>query len=170
MFEGFLDEAVAGTLLLQILADDGSPVEPDAAPSFRVYGQNGLVTGGTGAASSFETGSITGATNAAPIVLTSAAHGVSTGQAVTVASVGGNTAANGNFRATNVSSTTFSLQGSTGNGSYTSGGTWRTTGLYKVVLSGSVLAALEAGKTYTVIVTYAVSGDIKTQILFFTVR
>lgn len=67
--------------------------------------------------------SVTGATNASPIVITTAAHGLSTGDVVTIASVGGNTAANGTFRITVVSSTTFQLDGSTGNGSYTSGGT-----------------------------------------------
>lgn len=66
---------------------------------------------------------VTGATNASPIVITTAAHGLATGDVVTIASVGGNTAANGTFRVTVVSSTTFQLDGSTGNGSYTSGGT-----------------------------------------------
>ena len=66
---------------------------------------------------------VTGATNASPIVVTTAAHGLSTGDVVTLASVGGNTAANGTFRVTVVSSTTFQLDGTTGNGTYTSGGT-----------------------------------------------
>lgn len=66
---------------------------------------------------------VTGATNASPIVITTAAHGLATGDVVTVASVGGNTAANGTFRVTVVSSTTFQLDGTTGNGAYTSGGT-----------------------------------------------
>lgn len=66
---------------------------------------------------------ITAASNASPIVLTSTAHGLVTGDAVTVASVGGNTAANGNFVVTKVTDDTFSLDGSVGNGAYTSGGT-----------------------------------------------
>lgn len=66
---------------------------------------------------------VTAASNASPIVITTAAHGFSTGDVVTIASVGGNTAANGTFRVTVVSSTTFQLDGSTGNGAYTSGGT-----------------------------------------------
>lgn len=65
---------------------------------------------------------ITGATNASPIVITSATHGYSTGDIVTVAGVGGNTAANGIFAVTNTGTNTFSLDGSTGNGAYTSGG------------------------------------------------
>lgn len=66
---------------------------------------------------------VTGATNATPIVITTAAHGFSTGDVVTIASVGGNTNANGTFRVTVLSSTTFSLDGSAGNAAYTSGGT-----------------------------------------------
>ena len=66
---------------------------------------------------------VTGATNASPIVITTAANSLATGDVVTIASVGGNTAANGTFRVTVLSSTTFALQGSTGNGAYTSGGT-----------------------------------------------
>jgi hypothetical protein len=41
---------------------------------------------------------------------------------VTIASVGGNTAANGDWVITKISDTTFSLDGSTGSGAYTSGG------------------------------------------------
>lgn len=66
---------------------------------------------------------VTGATNASPIVITTAAHGFATGDVVTLASVGGNTNANGTFRVTVLSSTTFSLDGSAGNAAYTSGGT-----------------------------------------------
>lgn len=67
---------------------------------------------------------VTGATNAAPIVIaTSAVHGLTTGDQVFNASVGGNTAANGKFTVTVLTTTTFSLNGSTGNGAYTSGGT-----------------------------------------------
>lgn len=67
---------------------------------------------------------VTGATNASPIVVTtSAAHGLVTGQYVNIQNVLGNTATNGNWVVTKLSSTTFSLNGSTGNGAYTSGGT-----------------------------------------------
>jgi hypothetical protein len=67
---------------------------------------------------------VTGASNASPIVITTAlAHGLKTGQQVAIASVGGNTAANGDWTVTRLSATTFSLDGSTGSGAYTSGGT-----------------------------------------------
>lgn len=68
---------------------------------------------------------ITDATNAAPIVLTSnGAHELVTGDRAHVFGVGGNTAANGTRTITVLSPTTYSLNGSTGNGAYTSGGTW----------------------------------------------
>lgn len=66
---------------------------------------------------------VTGATNATPIVITTATHGLSTGDRVTVASVGGTTGANGDWAITVVSTTTFSLDTSVGNAAYTSGGT-----------------------------------------------
>lgn len=67
---------------------------------------------------------ISGATNASPIVITtSAAHNYATGDTVAVNGVGGNTSANGLWTITVVSSTTYSLNGSTGSGAYTSGGT-----------------------------------------------
>lgn len=64
------------------------------------------------------------ATFASPIVVTTgSAHGYSTGQLVNISGVLGNTAANGNWTITALSSTTFSLDGSTGNATYQSGGT-----------------------------------------------
>ena len=72
---------------------------------------------------------VTGATNASPIVITtSTSHGLLTGNQVYIASVGGNTNANNslsnlNWTITYISATTFSLDGSSGNASYTSGGT-----------------------------------------------
>lgn len=66
---------------------------------------------------------ITGASNTSPIeITTSAPHGYTTGQNVYQCQVGGNTAANGNFVVTVVNSTRYTLDGSTGNGAYTSGG------------------------------------------------
>lgn len=66
---------------------------------------------------------VSGATNASPIVITtSTAHGFQTGQRIQMSSVGGNTAANGFFYITIIDSDEFSLNGSSGNGVYTSGG------------------------------------------------
>ena len=67
---------------------------------------------------------VNGATNASPIVIsTTTAHLFATGDRVTIAGAGGNTAANGAWTITKTTSTAFSLNGSTGNGAWTSGGT-----------------------------------------------
>jgi len=65
---------------------------------------------------------ITNATNASPIVITATAHGYASGQTVTVSGVLGNIAANGTWTVTVLTANTFSLNGSTGNGAYVSGG------------------------------------------------
>ncbi len=68
---------------------------------------------------------ITGASNASPIVITTNSTALlATGLTVTISGVGGNTAANGTFTITVLNATTFQLNGSMGNGTYTSGGHW----------------------------------------------
>jgi len=69
-------------------------------------------------------GSITNASNATPIVITSVGHGLVDHECVRIESVGGNTAANGNWRITFVDADNFSLDGSVGSGGYTTGGKW----------------------------------------------
>ncbi|HEY6863408.1 MAG TPA: ubiquitin-activating E1 FCCH domain-containing protein [Burkholderiales bacterium] len=67
---------------------------------------------------------ITAASNASPIVVTtSAPHNFPTGAAVTISNVSGNGAANGTWTVTVIDATRFSLNGSSGSGTYTSGGT-----------------------------------------------
>lgn len=71
------------------------------------------------------TGAVTGASNASPIVITtSSTKELQNGMKVTISGVNGNTAANGTFTVSNVTATTFQLNGSSGNGGYTGGGTW----------------------------------------------
>lgn len=89
---------------------------------------------------------ISGATDATPIVVTTTTHGLSTGDVVVVSGVGGNTAANGTFVITVTDATHFSLNGSAGNASYTSGGTatfngtqFIGTGTSVITLTGSPL-------------------------------
>jgi hypothetical protein len=65
-------------------------------------------------------GAITAATNVSPIAITSANHGLVTGRVIVVSGVGGNTAANGTWSITNTGTNTFTLDGSVGNGAYTS--------------------------------------------------
>src|SRR5262245_22319796 len=98
------------------------------------------------------TGNIGGATKANPCVITSTAHGLSTGQKITIASVGGMTQLNGNtYTITKLSADTFSLDGinSTAYTTYTSGGTWSVvaTGLGVGLTSN----AIPSGSTYALI-------------------
>lgn len=68
--------------------------------------------------------SITNVTNASGrIRITSASHGYSDGDYVFIASVGGVTAANNNWRIINVTTNTFDLDGSTFAGTWSGGGT-----------------------------------------------
>lgn len=69
-----------------------------------------------------EVKAISGASNASPIVITIASHGYVTNDQVTITGVLGNTAANGSWFITVINANTFSLNGATGNGAYTSGG------------------------------------------------
>ena len=98
--------------------------------------------------------SVSGATNASPIILTTSSMtsvSIRTGDTVMVSGVGGNTAANGTWVVEKLSSTTLALNGSTGNGSYTSGGTVAGTGSGTAVIYGTpqgysvILAPASAG-------------------------
>lgn len=88
------------------------------------YSTDGLV-GSTPATTKKIVGDITGATNASPVVITSVTHTLATGASVEIAGVLGNTAANGTFTITVLDANTFSLNSSTGNGDYVSGGGWK---------------------------------------------
>ena len=91
--------------------------------------------------------SVSDATNATPIeVTTTTAHGLVDGHRVTVASVGGNTGANGTFRIRVTATDKFELIDSAGTGSYTSGGTVSANG------------PIATGDTLTVI-SRALGGD-----------
>ena len=115
-----------------------------AVPStlFRMYNVFAYDSGGGVLAIETEnwtqtTGVISGATNATPIVLTvAAAHGLVNGDLIGVAGVGGNTAANGFvWEVTASGATNVTLVGSTGNGAFTTNGTW-----YKITGSAPATA------------------------------
>src|SRR5574344_1003032 len=72
---------------------------------------------------SYKTYTVSNATNATPIVITAVGHGFLTGDKVYISGVGGNTAANGIFTITKIGTDTFSLDGSVGNGAFTTNGT-----------------------------------------------
>lgn len=87
--------------------------------------------------------SITAATNASPIsITTSSNHGFATGDIVQIQSAGGNTAANGTWIITVTGLNTFTLDNSTGNGTYTSGGLVQNANYRAVKLASNTQTAL----------------------------
>jgi hypothetical protein len=87
-------------------------------------------------------GVVANASSASPIQITSKNHGLVNNMQVTVTGVQGNTAANGQWTVTVVDNDNFTLGGSTGSGSYTSGGTWSTNPA--VLPGGQITAATNA--------------------------
>jgi hypothetical protein len=161
-FLGFLPVSVGCTFALGLVNyASGAPANPDANPVYRIYGQTGLVAAGNGSLTPFESGTITAASNANPIVLTTGAvNSLTSGTAVRIASVGGNTNANGLNVVTVLTTQTFSIPVA-GNAPYTSGGTWKTAGLYlldlTVVTVPSLVSAFEEGLNYAVDVNWTES-------------
>ncbi|MEN6540830.1 MAG: hypothetical protein ABFC67_14580 [Mizugakiibacter sp.] len=136
---------------------DAFPVSSDSAVAY--FSTDTLVVS-VGAAS----GTITGATNAGPIVITETAHGRVNGSRVNISGVGGNTAANNTYAnpywvITYIDANTYSLNGSAGNGAYTSGGSVRTVTPHwlrasdEVVLSSTTMAVASVPTAYTFNVT-----------------
>lgn len=95
---------------------------------------------------------IIAASNTSPIIITTAAaHDLTTGDNITIDRVQGNTAANGTWVVTYISPTTFTLDGSDGNGAYiiftgswwtntswsATLGTWVATPVFQVVVGSS---------------------------------
>jgi hypothetical protein len=160
-FLGFLPVAVGTRFALGLLdLATGDPAVPDANPTCRIFGQEGVV--GDVTLTPFESGTITGATNASPIVVTfGAVTQLSTGACLSIAGVGGNTNANGLHVVTVLTTTTAQLDAN-GNSAYTSGGTWQTAGLYLLNLTAadepSIVGSLEEGQNYTADVTWTESG------------
>lgn len=169
MYQGFV--TLGDTLNAAVTTKNASavPINADAAPTFRCYGASGLLASSIGTATQKHTGSVTGATNASPIVVSSTSHGLSTGQRVTISGVGGNNAANGSFNVTRVNANSFSLDGSTGDGDYTSGGTWNVAGLYNCAVVASEGNGFDAGETYVLLVSWLISSGARQEAFTFTV-
>ncbi|MBM3994532.1 MAG: hypothetical protein FJ303_10335, partial [Planctomycetes bacterium] len=106
--------------------------------SSNVNTYTGTLTLNTNSTIGVDSGSSLTLANAAPIVITSANHGLATGQTIAISNVQGNTAANGSWTVTVIDVSRFSLNGSLGNGNYSSGGTWTATS------TGAVTAASNA--------------------------
>lgn len=101
-----------------------------------------MLTGGAGA--------VTNVTNSAGLVkITSTAHGMITDQSVTVYGVEGATGANITALITKIDADSFTLQGSTFGGSYTSGGQWAETGLCASGLTAPPTEIFSKGDTST---------------------
>jgi hypothetical protein len=156
------DVDLGDTLIAAVVITDssGTPKDPAVPPVFRVYGEGpGPMPNGLGSLSKLDTGVVSAASNATPIVVTTTlAHGMQTGDKVTIAGVLGNTAANGDFSVTRISPTTFSLDSSSGNGPYTSGGTTHLTGLYAISLPASSGNGYDSGRSYRVLVAWSLSA------------
>lgn len=169
-FQGYARQGVAKTLLGRATNPVTGAVEvPDALPTYRVYGPSGYA-GINGTCGNAESGVVTGATNATPIEITATAHGLTTGQTVTIAGVLGNTAANGTWQITRTGANTFTLNTSVGNGAYVSGGTWVTTGLFSVALTGPDTQSLTPGEAYTVVASWTVSASPRSWVPTFGVN
>jgi hypothetical protein len=173
MYWGFvqLGNQISGQVLITNTSD--TPVDADALPTYRVYGPLGVMTNGTGSLALMDPGPtgdvITGATNASPIKITSNGHNLTTGTQITVSGVGGNTAANGTWIVTVVDSNNFDLNGSTGNGVWTSGGTWHVSGLYNFSFTPEGANGFVQGVTYSVLVMATISGVETAELHSFTV-
>lgn len=154
-FVGFV--SLEDTIEVCFLARSGdTPMNAASLPTYRIYGPQGLLA--TGSAAYKDSGTVTGATNANPIVITSVAHGLNTGTRVTVTGVLGNTAANTTAAITVITADTFSLNSTTGNGAYTSGGTWNVTGAYKVEVPALAASGYDSNQNYVVIVAGTVNS------------
>ncbi len=146
-----------------------APIDPTVNPTYRIYEGDTLLTNGTGSLSKMDTGTISGASNTSPIAITSNTHGLQTGNVVTITGVGGNTNANGTFTITRTGANTFTLDGTTGNSNYTTGGAWHITGLYKLAITVSAGNGFEVGKQYQVRLDWASSGNLSKTVYFMVV-
>ena len=166
-FLGFVDleDTLVGTLL--VTDTSFTPTDADALPTFRVYGPNGFVQSGSGTLK--QTAALTAASNESPIVITSALHGLTVGSNVTITGSLGNTAANGTFNVSAVTANTFTLEGSTGDGNWTSGGEWHMTGLYNVSIAAQGVSGYEKSEVYQIVYAYDLSATAQGQIHSFQV-
>ena len=115
------------------------------------------------------TGTITGASNTGPIVITTTTSTANliAGETVTISGVTGNTAANGTWTISSITGGagggTFTLNGTTGNGAYISGGTWTLPWVNLVTTTAggtSTYAFQTAGQTFPTVETISFASTI----------
>lgn len=133
-WDGFTTEAeLAGVAApeeaVELASEGVGPIAGDYTAYLRYVDRNGNLSDlspiSDELAISTLSGEISDATDESPIVITTiGSHGLTTGDSVFIQGVAGNAAANGQWVITVLSTTTFSLQGSEGDGTYIGGGTW----------------------------------------------
>lgn len=136
------------------------PSSPVLVKSFEFTRPANTTTYGIGDAVAPDVLTITAASNATPIVITSTAHGLATGDRVTIASVGGNTNANGDWKVVVLTANTFSIYteagvAGAGNSAYTSGGTAQ-----KMIRLADIVAANGGAASILAIQLFALSATV----------
>ena len=102
---------------------------------------------------------ITNASDASPIEITTTTNSLTNGEAITISGVGGNTAANGVFNIAVIDSSHFTLNGTTGNGTYVSnsGSVYPSSTKMNIAINGNNITTINsAGKptSNSYIITY----------------
>lgn len=126
-----------GATAARIAAGDTIRVMGSPAPTS--LGVNGTWTNGPLAA----TTTITSSTNATPIVVTRASHGLTTGDTVVITGHTTNTNANGTWEVNVLTSSTFELTGSVGNGVGGGTGTFRLRNNSRVMLASAITKSVQ---------------------------
>lgn len=129
----------------------GASANPDALPTFRIMADDGPVENGNGTAEILESGDISAIVTGATTTVTSTDHGLSTGAVVTIAGAAGTSNVNGTHPITVTDANTFTFDDVSSSGTYTSGATWKTPGLFKLVLDSTIRSSLEVGRSYMAI-------------------
>lgn len=157
---------------VQIVDSSGTPVDADATPSVKIYDGDGFVAGPLTPVFG-ETGTITSVTNpnGTSCVVNATAHGLLVGQRVTLTGVVGHAlSVNGTFNVLTVptgNSFTINLNGN--NGAAGTGGSFHTTGFYKVAIAATTGNGYESGIVYTSLCTFTLSSVAKAIIDTFMV-
>ena len=140
----------------------GEPRDADSNPTYRIYGPDGLMQGGTGTASTFlDTKSITSVTSGSgTTTITSANHGLNTGTVVRIVGVSGISGTiNDYFAVTVVNANTFTVGATTTGGTVAQGSaSWHVAGLYTFTHPITGANGYERGQKYQVLGSVIVSA------------
>lgn len=142
---------------------------PDELPTFRIFASDGAVEGGNGTAAVLESGEISAIETGATTTITCEDHGLATGAVVTISGADGTTDVDGTHQVTVLDADNFTFDDVTTSGTYTSGASWQTPGLFGCTLDSVIRSALEVGKSYLMIAYGVFSGDVRAVDARFTV-